>query len=367
LELVSIVRTGQGIDDALGRALELVGGLGAFVRPSDRVLVKPNLNGTEGFTSAALTGALIRRLRDLGVASVRIGEATFGKPAMTDMFFKETGYAELAHRLGVELVNLNRSRPVDVRVPNPLAVDRVQVAREVLESDCIINLPNMKVHYATGITVAMKNLKGVLVGDEKRRFHEVGLEKAIADLNSVVRPALNVVDAVKCMERMGPRGGDLVSMDLLIAGRSTVAVDCVAARIMGFEPREILHLRYGLTETFPAGEDVKVVGESIEAVKRPFVRAEVAGMVPDCFSVQESGACSACMNAFLLSCRLMKHLPEQEMEVCMGTKARRTGQGPCIAFGNCCPRDMNAEIRIGGCPPYPFALGESLVAEDADR
>ena len=87
----------------------------------------------------------------------------------------------------------------------------------------------MKVHYATGITLALKNMKGLLVGGAKRRCHEAGLDKAIVDLNNTldkaivdlnntIRPHLNVVDAISCMERMGPRGGDIVRMDLVMAG-----------------------------------------------------------------------------------------------------------------------------------------------------
>lgn len=78
--------------------------------------------------------------------------------------------------------------------------------------------------------------------------------------------------------------------------------------------------------------------------------------------LREAGACSACMNALLLSWRLLQDPPQREVEVYLGTKAARSGNGQasCIAFGNCCPDGLQAEVRVSGCPPYPFALGECL-------
>ncbi|MBP2676452.1 MAG: hypothetical protein H6Q84_3292, partial [Deltaproteobacteria bacterium] len=211
---VSLVKTLGGIPEALAESLDLIGGLSRFVRRGDRVLLKPNLNGEECCTDKALAEAMVRLLSDFGAGKIFFAESTFGNAEMTDTFFEQTGYAELARRYGIPLYNLNRSEAVEVEVKEPLAFGKLPIAREVFEADRIVNLPNMKVHYATGITLALKNMKGLLVGGAKRRCHEVGLDKAIVDLNNTIRPHLNVVDAISCMERMGPRGGDIVRMDL---------------------------------------------------------------------------------------------------------------------------------------------------------
>jgi uncharacterized protein (DUF362 family) len=362
LPLVSIARSDPCIEEGLIAALRLIGGLEAFVTPGDRVLIKPNLNAEEGFTHPGLTTVLVRLLREDGVRRVVIGESTFGTAAMTDRLFRDTGYAELARELNVELINLNRSEPVEVLVPDPLVIAKVRVARDILEADKLINLPTMKVHYATGITVAMKNLKGVLVGSEKRRFHEVGLERAIADLNRVIEPTLNVVDAISCMEGMGPREGDLVQMNLILAGADAAAVDWVAAQVMGYRPEEIKYLAHYIEKTSMDTEAIGVVGESIESVRYPFRRARVEEIIPARVTLHEAGACSACMNALLLSWRLLQDPPQREMEVYLGTKAVRSGtrQASCIAFGDCCPDGLQADVRVSGCPPYPFTLGECL-------
>jgi uncharacterized protein (DUF362 family) len=358
---VSIVSTTSGPEPALAEALDLVGGLGAYVGRSDRVLIKPNLNGAEGFTSPALTAALVQLLRAHGVGRVALAESTFGTAATTDRLFDETGYTQLARELDIPLINLNRSEAVEVAVPQPLAVERIRIAREVLEADRLINVPVLKVHYATGITAAMKNLKGVLVGGEKRRFHEVGLDKAIADLNGVVTPALNIVDAICGMERMGPRGGDPVQLNLILAGAPAAAVDWVAAQVIGFQPAEIGHLLAYLERTGFDPASIVMTGEPAASVRRPFVRARMEEVVPACFTVRDGGACSACMNAFLLSCQFLQAMPVREVEVLLGPRAAGSGDGARIAFGNCCPPAAAADLRVAGCPPYPFDLEKALA------
>jgi uncharacterized protein (DUF362 family) len=352
------------VREGLRAALDLLGGLPQFIRAGDRVLLKPNLNGVEGCTDIALTESLIQMLLDGGAGEVFIAESTFGDARMTEMLFAKTGYAALAEEYSIRLLNLNRSEIVRVKVPRPLVLETVSLAREVFEADKIINLPNMKVHYATAVTIALKNLKGLLVGDEKKHFHEVGLDRAICDLNSVVRPALNIVDAISCMERMGPRGGDIVNLNLLIAGDDPAAVDSVGCAVMGFDVSEVKHLALYVAANAVDLDDVEVLGETIDSVRRPFKKAVLENILPKVFTVHNTNACSACMNALLLSCSLLPETPEDAVDVFLG-KMHEGAAAPAglkVAFGNCCRSALPADIRIPGCPPYPFTLAERLKA-----
>lgn len=361
---VSIVRTKPGIKQALHDAMELIGGCALYMKRGDRVLLKPNLNGTEGFTNIELAEALIQLLRDFGVLKLFMAEATFGDDRMTDMFFKKTGYADLARKYGMELVNLNRSQAVEVKVARPMAVDTLRIAREACEADRIVNLPNMKVHYATGITLALKNMKGILVGDEKKRFHEVGLDKAIVDLNNSIKPCLNIVDAIVGMERMGPRGGDNVDLGLILAGGEAGEVDYVGSRIMGYDVGEVKHLAYYLETNRIDVNRTEVVGEAIEAVRRPFRKVRLESILPREFRIHNRDACSACMNAFLLSCQFLEPGARPEADVYMGKTLE--GDVPAerlkIGFGNCCAGNVAYDKVIKGCPPYPFLLRDYLRA-----
>ncbi len=363
---VSLVKTCQGIREALIDSLDRIGGVGRYVGRGDRVLLKPNLNGVDGFTDRTLVESLIGLLSDFGTGKVFLAESTFGDAKMTDMFFEKTGYAELARKCGIPLFNLNRSEAVEVEVKEPLVLDRLRIAREVFEADRIINLPNMKVHYATGITLALKNMKGLLVGGAKRRCHEVGLDRAIVDLNNTIRPHLNIVDAVSCMERMGPRGGDIVRLDLILAGGNPAEVDCVGCAVMGHEIDEVRHLKMFLDANGIDPLGIGTVGERVEDVRRPFRKAAPGKVVPGKFRVHDRDACSSCMNAFLLSCSLLEGEPAQTADVYMGSivEGNRTSGAMKIAFGNCCPGELECDLRIPGCPPFPYALKERLKTKD---
>lgn len=363
---VSLVRHGGDVRSSLSLALDLVGSLRRFVSPSDRVLLKPNLNDLAVFTNISLTESLIQMLMDLR-ARPFIAESTFGNAGMTEAIFRQTGYSALAAKYGIDIFNLNRSQPVMVKVPEPLVAESVGLAKEVLEADKIINLPTMKVHYATGITIALKNLKGLLVGGEKRRFHEIGLEDAIVDLNNSVHPHLNIVDALTAMERMGPRGGDPVDLNLILAGDSAAEVDHVGMSIMGYALDEVRYLKRYLELSKLDPDRIEVVGEKLDEVKRPFKKVDPRGIVPSGFTVHERGACSSCMNAFLLSCHALDPLRTRTYQVYMGThRAEGCGPDQAVAFGNCCPAE-DSDIVVKGCPPYPFALKECIEAAERKR
>ncbi|MDD5169460.1 MAG: DUF362 domain-containing protein [Syntrophales bacterium] len=359
---VSIVRTGGGIDSALQRSLELIGGMGEFIHPQETVMLKPNINGTEGVTSIDLVESLIRLLRDFGVGKITVAEATFGNERMTDMFFAKSGYGEMVNRYGIDLINLNRSEAVDVPVRNPHILGSLQVAREVFETDRIINIPVMKVHYATGVTLALKNLKGLLVLGQKRHFHEVGLDEAIVDLSNTIKPDLNIIDCIQCMERMGPRGGDLVDLNLLIAGAERAETDYVGCLIMEHVPDEVGHLRLYMEDHRIDPSKIEVIGEKIDDVKYPFKKAQMTGAIPQGFLVHNIDACSSCMNALLLSFANLEKEISHDMHVYLGEKIDQSaaGVGYKIAFGNCCDKGVAYDLVIKGCPPYPFDLNNRL-------
>jgi uncharacterized protein (DUF362 family) len=345
---------------ALNSAVERIGGWDRFVGRNDRVLLKPNLNG-DGCTNRDLVEALIRLLLDHSVKQIVIAESTFGDKNTTDMFFRKSGYAALAARYGIELLNLNASEAVDVPVAGGLVLDKVRIAREVFEADKIINLPNMKVHYATGVSLSLKNLKGLLVGDEKKRFHEVGLDKAIVDLNRVVKVHLNIIDCISCMERMGPHGGDKLQLNLLLAGEHPAEVDYVGIQVMGYRLDEVGHLERYLEAHCVDPSRIEIVGEPIDAVRHPFQKVAMANIIPEGFRVHNRNACSSCMNAFLLSCRFIEESPREPIDVYLGSMVEGdVAEGMTIAFGNCCPGHVARDHRIQGCPPYPFLLRDRL-------
>ena len=243
----------------------------------------------------------------------------------------------------------------------PLALETLRIAREVYEADKIINLPNMKVHYAAGITLALKNLKGLLVGGAKKYCHEVGLEKAIVDPNNTIKTHLHIVDAISCMERMGPRGGDIVNLGLIMAGAAAGEVDYVGSQVMRYEVSEAKHLERYLQVNWIDLKKIEVIGERLEEVRHPFKKVKLENLIPKEFRIHNINACSSCMNAFLLSCQRLEEI-QGVFDVYMGELLDDplTRDGIKIAFGNCCPPNRAFNKRIKGCPPYPLALKDYL-------
>jgi len=358
MDTVSILKINGDMIASLRALLKPLGGLKTFVGTNDRVLLKPNLNDTDLVTNIHLTDALITLLKEHGVTHIAMGEATFGTARMTDALFGKSGYADLAERHGIVLYNFNRSQAVAVPVRDPLITDTLMIAREALEADVIIDLPVMKVHYATGVSLAMKNLKGLLVGDEKPRFHDIGLNEAIADLNRTIRPALSIIDATTCMERMGPKGGDLLRLDLLLAGDSPAHIDSAGARIMGCDPHEIKHLALYAERQGVDLDAFDTVGETVESAAHPFHKVDLINAIPPHIHVHARGACSACMNTLILSCSFLESDTDSLVDLYMGA-GWESVPPDAVTFGNCAARS-GAGRCVRGCPPFPFALKKSL-------
>ncbi|MGD0338339.1 MAG: DUF362 domain-containing protein [Bacteroidota bacterium] len=360
---VSIAKVKNDIRQSVISCFDNIGGLQSYLKPEDHVLLKPNINGTEAVTNIKLVEALLVLLKDIGIKQIVIAESTFGDAKMTDLCFSKTGYSDLAKKHQTKLINLNKSRKVKVKVQNPLVVNEVSIAEDVFEASVIINIPVMKVHYATAITLSLKNLKGFLVGDEKRRFHEIGLDKAIVDLNNAIAPTLNLIDCTTCMEKMGPRGGDTVNLNLLVAGCNRGEVDYVGSQIMGFALNEVKHLQYFIESKGLKIDDIVIMGEKLKDVRRPFVKVSMNNSIPKSFQIYNTNACSSCMNAFLLSCQFLENEDHISADIFMGDKfsAFEINDRIKIAFGNCCKEDtISFNENIIGCPPYPFALKKAL-------
>ena len=360
---VSITKTTDDLKADLTHALRLIGGIENYIGHSDVVMLKPNINGTEAITNIHLVAAIIELLTEYGVKKVVVAESSFGDEKITQTYFKKSGYAKMCQEHGLEIINLNASQIVQTKVDSPLINDTLSIAKEVFEADKIINIPVMKVHYATGVSLAMKNLKGVLVKEQKRKFHDVGLDKSIVDLNRMVKPALNIIDATTCMEKMGPHGGEPVKMDLIIAGENIAAVDYVGCETMGYTLDEVKHLEYFIEEVGLDVDDICVLGEKIEDVKRPFAKVDVKNIIPDGFIINQNDACCTCMNALLLSLRFLEdEQKNMQAEVCLGQSINDLkGDGRIvIGFGNCRKGKKDCDIFIKGCPPYPFHLKNAL-------
>jgi uncharacterized protein (DUF362 family) len=239
----------------------------------DKVLIKPNCvvakHPSTGLTTdARVVEDIIKFVKRLGVDDVVVAEGGAGRT--TDRAFEIGGMKEVATRQQVDLIDLNQEPRVAVKVAQPLKLQQVAIAEAAYRSTCIINVPTLKVHHLTFVTLSMKNLMGTLL--PKNVMHG-DIDAKIVDLVSVFKDKvkLNVVDGLIGAETDEVRGTP-VEMNLLIAGSDMVAVDTVSTAIMGIDPRKVPYLQLAAQRGLGISDlhQIEILGEEIADVKRVF-------------------------------------------------------------------------------------------------
>ncbi len=239
---VSIVRCqdydSSKVFEAVKRSVDLVGGMGEYVKPGMKVLIKPNLlsdrkpeDGVD--THPEVVRAIVKLVKASG-GTVMIGDSPGGYGKNIDEIFESSGMKLVAEEEGAELVKFTNSR----------FVDNIPVARQIFEVDRIISVPKLKTHCVTVITAGIKNVFGAVTGLYKASCHskapkEEDLAKILAKVYSIVRPHLTILDGIVAMEGDGPSSGTLRKMDLVMASADAVAMDSCVARVVGLEPGDI--------------------------------------------------------------------------------------------------------------------------------
>jgi uncharacterized protein (DUF362 family) len=206
--------------------------------------------------------------------------------------FENLGYAELAKKIHVPLVNLHTGEMKTVANPKGFVFKKISLHRSLTDTDLLCSVPMMKTHGLAGVTLGMKNLIGVYPGqvygtvrsavhNEAAKIEESGTASAIVDMVQVNKLGLVVIDASTAMQGQGPSvryGGQLVRMDLIIAGMNPLAADMTAAYIMGFEPEEISTFSFawevGMTPK-SIGE-IEIRGTELNRVKKNFNRPRIS-------------------------------------------------------------------------------------------
>jgi len=376
---VAITRVKDGnVDAAVREAVRLAGGFDDIITSRSRVLIKPNQGRPMPRHSGAVTDAdVVEAVAGLVLqrnpASVIIGDgaiAGWDLPGFsTQEAFDASGVTAAARKLGVELRNLNTDRWEEVAVPGALVMDRVRIARTALESDVIISVPVLKAAVRTYASLSLKNMKGVMPGVEKRKSHRVGLDKAIVDLCSVVRPSYAIIDATVGAEGMGQYPEDTKAMGLIVAGSDAVYVDVVGAALMGIDPSRIMHLQYMAQREGKVAElaVVELVGEPLEAHRQVFLTGfEVfQSRFPEVTIVRGESACSGCTNELVSALSFVKKAGYGEqlqgLTVVIGDAADVGATGKVAALGKCAADYPRPSAFVGGCPPKEAEMVQALA------
>jgi uncharacterized protein (DUF362 family) len=243
---VDLVAIKGGAPDAMfDRAVSSLGGIRKFVNPNQTVVVKPNIGwnvGPEraGNTNPVLVKQIVRQCLDAGAKEVYVFDHTCDRWSSC---YANSGIENAVKDAGGKIVPGHIEKYYQrVEVPGGRILTNAKVHELILESDVFINVPILKSHGGAKLTLAMKNLMGVVW--DRRFWHRNDLHQCIADFATFRKPDLNVIDAYRVMMRNGPKGvstEDVVTMKYQILSPDMVAADAAAAKLFGMNPA---HLSY---------------------------------------------------------------------------------------------------------------------------
>jgi uncharacterized protein (DUF362 family) len=237
---------------ATRKALEALGGIARFVKKGQRVVIKPNMSFAKTPDFAASTHPLVvvavaQACIDAGAREVLVLDHTLQR---AELCLERTGIRDACrqHVPGVHVLALqDRKFFQEIRIPQGKVLDRVEVITDILDNAVLINVPVAKSHSATGVSLGLKGLMG-LIWDRESFHSRFNINEGIADLATVIKPQLTILDATRAMASGGPGGpGDVKKPNLIIAGVDPVAVDSFGVGIVpwygrSFKGRQVEHL-----------------------------------------------------------------------------------------------------------------------------
>jgi uncharacterized protein (DUF362 family) len=232
-------------------AVEALGGMKRFVNSGDEVIVKPNICvAYHSYKYAATTNpwvvaAVVKLALEAGAKRVRVLDFPFG--GTDEQAYVVSGIQAEVQKAGGKMVVMSnpKLKYVETAIPQGQDLKSCRINNDVLKADVLINVPIAKHHGGAKLTLAMKNMMGVIYD---RPMMHANLGQRLADLNSRVRSSLVIVDAVRMLMKHGPSGGilsDVKKADTIIASPDIVAADSYAATLFGMQPNDLDYIKKG--------------------------------------------------------------------------------------------------------------------------
>ncbi len=259
---------------AAEKAVAMLGGMKVFVGKGAKVAVLINVQSKNPgtYTKPEILRAVLRLCRDAGAAEIDVlsllGRKNWDDLGLSPLIQEEGATLRLFERDGAHFKS--------VPVPDGRALTEARVLSAVYEHDVFLNMPVTKDHAGNKFTGTMKNLMGVSSGPSNRTFHRENwktdpddiahLDQCIVDLNKVVKPTLNIVDATEFITTNGPFGpGELAKPQKVVAGVDRVAIDATCCRLWGLKPTDIFMIVHGAEQGLGvmAPERIKVREEKV--------------------------------------------------------------------------------------------------------
>lgn len=370
-------------DDPYAAAAAALAGFDFSAAAEKRVLLKPNAGriaaaGAGVTTHPQVVAATIDAFRGAG-AEVAVGESPI-TGVKTLEAFEATGIAAVARERDCPLIDLDTRPCVDVPLPEGQAVRQIKVCPEVLEYDVVVSVPVMKTHMHTGVTLAVKNMKGCLWRRSKVTLHMLppikdgdarSLDVAIADMAGALRPHFSLIDGTTGMEGLGPSAGTPKQLGVVVAGVDAFATDAVACRLMGRDAQGVAHLRIGARRGYGVIDldRIDVAPGGWMDFADPFEAAphNLSIEFPN-VTILDNQSCSACQSTLLLFLRrhgheLREYFPEgEDIRIAIG-KGHDSLPAGTVCVGNCTSCHRETGTFVPGCPPVGSAIRRAISGE----
>lgn len=228
-------------------AVDALGGMAAFVKVGGDVIIKPNIcvdyhpPEYAATTNPTVVATLVTMCLEAGAKQVRVMDYGFGGTPKSA--YEISGIQQAVEDAGGEMVYMTYPKYIEVDIPQGISMKSTKIYRDILETDLLIDVPIAKDHSSTTLTLAEKNLMGVVMD---RNVMHADLHQRISDLTSLVMPKLTVIDAVRILTAHGPTGGyleDVKQTDTVIASRDIVAADAYATTLFGLTANDIGYIK----------------------------------------------------------------------------------------------------------------------------
>lgn len=229
-------------------AIAELGGMKTYIRKGAKVVVKPNIGWDvaperAGNTNPELIGEIIRHCYAAGAKQVFVFDKTCDNWNKT---YKTSGIEKAAKDAGATVVSGDsESNYKEIEIKGAKVLKTAKVHELILNSDVFINVPILKHHSSSKVTIGMKNMMGVIW--DRRFWHRSDLHQCIADFSLRIKPNLTIIDAYRVLKQNGPRGvsvDDVVMMKALLISTDVVAADAAAAKLFGIDPDEVDYIKF---------------------------------------------------------------------------------------------------------------------------
>lgn len=256
---------------AIEKGLALIGGIEQFVRPGEKLLLKPNLLVGSAPQKAVTTHpsvmkAVAYHFKQAG-AALSYGDSP-GFEFFPGQAAQRSGLVPVAESMGIPAADMSHGQ--EVSFPDGKLIKQFTIANGVLAADGIISLPKLKTHGLTRLTGAVKNQFGCIPGLLKPDFHarlaDVNhFSQMLVDLNRLVHPRLAIMDGIVAMEGNGPRNGSPRPMSVLLFSSDLVAMDAVACRLINLDPKLVHTITWGDEWGLGKSTGIELLGDPIES------------------------------------------------------------------------------------------------------